>query len=106
MKDKTAEVQLSSEGKTVRLVFPADFGIGGAKAFVAVVGRALRKKPQMLVMDAGALERVDAAALQALVVAWQAAKDAGVSARWQGRGANLVAGARLVGLAGATGIEP
>ena len=106
MKDKTAEVQLSSEGKTVRLVFPVDFGIGGAKAFVTVVGRALRKKPQMLVLDAAALERVDAAALQALVVAWQAAKDAGISVRWQGCGVNLIAGARLVGLAGATGIEP
>jgi len=106
MKDKTAEIELSSEGKTVRLVFAADFGVGAAQAFVAVVGRALRKKPQILVLDAGALERVDAAALQALVVAWQAAKDAGITVRWQGCSPNLVSGARLVGLAGATGIEP
>ena len=106
MKDRTAEVQLSSEGKTVRLVLPADLGIGSAKALIAVVGRALRKKPQVLVLDARALERVDAAALQALVVAWQAAEDAGIAARWQGCSANLVSGARLVGLAGATGIEP
>jgi anti-anti-sigma regulatory factor len=106
MKDTTGEVQLSSEGKTVRLVFPAALEIGGAKALIAIVGRALRKKPQMLVLDAGALERVDAAALQALVVAWQAAKDAGVTARWQGCGANLVSSAKLVGLAGATGIGP
>ena len=60
----------------------------------------------MLVLDAGALERVDAAILQALVVAWQAAKDAGVRARWQGCRAGLVSSAKLVGLAGATGIEP
>jgi anti-anti-sigma regulatory factor len=106
MKDKTGEVQLSSDGKGVRLVFPAALEIGGAKALIAIVGRALRKKPQTLVLDAGALERVDAAALQALVVAWQAAKDAGVTARWQGCGASLVSSAKLVGLASATGIGP
>ncbi len=106
MKNTTGEVQLASDGRTVRLVFPAALEIGGAKALIGVVGRALRKKPQMLVLDAGALERVDAAALQALVVAWQAAKDAGVTARWHGCNANLVSSAKLVGLAGATGIEP
>jgi anti-anti-sigma regulatory factor len=106
MKDTTGEVQLASEGRTVRLVFPAALEIGVAKALISTVGRALRKKPQALVLDAGALERVDAAALQALVVAWQAAKDAGVSARWQGCSASLVSSARLVGLVGATGIEP
>jgi ABC-type transporter Mla MlaB component len=106
MKNRTAEVQLSSEGKTIRLVFPEDFGIAAVKAFVAVVGRALRKKPQMLVLDAAAMERVDGAALQALVVTWQAAKDAGISVTWQGCSANLVSAAKLVGLAGATGIEP
>lgn len=106
MKDKAAEVQLSSEGKTARLVFPVEFGIGAAKAFVAVVGRALRKKPQVLVLDAAALQRVDTAALQALVVAWQAAKDAGVTVRWHGCSANLVSSARLLGLASAAGIEP
>jgi anti-anti-sigma regulatory factor len=106
MKDRTGEVQLSSDGKTVRLVLPAALEIGGAKALIAIVGRALRKKPPMLILDAGALQRVDAAALQSLVVAWQAAKDAGVTARWQGCSANLISSARLVGLSGATGIEP
>jgi anti-anti-sigma regulatory factor len=106
MKDKTEEVQLLSDGKAVRLVFPAALEIGDAKALIAIVGRALRKKPQSLVLDAGALERVDAAVLQALVVGWQAAKDAGVTARWQGCSANLVSSAKLVGLAAATGIEP
>jgi anti-anti-sigma regulatory factor len=106
MKDRTGEVQLSGDGKTVRLVFPATLEIGGAKALTTIVGRALRKKPQTLVLDAGALERVDAAALQALVVAWQAAKDAGITARWQGCRTSLVSSAKLVGLARATGIEP
>jgi len=105
MDEKAAEVKLSNEGTTARLVFPADFRIGGAKAFMASVARAMRKKPEALILDAGALERVDAAALQATLVAWRAMKNAGIAVRWENCPASLIGGARLLGLAFAAGID-
>jgi anti-anti-sigma regulatory factor len=106
MDEKIGQVKLSSEGKTARLVFPADFKIGGAKAFMATVTRAMRKKPEALVLDAAAVERVDAAALQATVVAWGAMKNAGIAVRWENCPESLIGGARLLGLASAAGIDP
>ena len=105
MDEKIGQVKLSSEGKTARLVFPADFKISGAKAFMAIVTRAMRKKPEVLILDAAALERVDAAALQATVVAWRAMKNAGIAVRWENCPASLIGGARLLGLALAAGID-
>jgi len=105
MDRKTAQVKVSSEGRVARLVLPADFRISGAKAFMATVARAMRKKPEALVFDAAPLERVDAAALQAAVVAWRALKNAGIAGRWENCPSVLIGGARLLGLASAAGIE-
>jgi hypothetical protein len=105
MSDKTAEVGLSHDGETARIVFPADFRISCAKAFMTTVVRAMRKKPGTLVLDAGALERVDAGALQTTVVAWRAMNHAGIAVRWENCPAGLVGSARLLGLASATGID-
>jgi anti-anti-sigma regulatory factor len=106
MDSKMGQVKLSIEEKTARLVFPADFKISGAKAFMATVARVMRKKPEALVLDAAALERVDGATLQATVVAWRAMKNAGISVRWENCPASMVDGARLLGLASAAGIDP
>jgi len=106
MEEKMGQVKLSSEGKTARLVFSAEFKISGAKAFMATLARVMRKKPEALILDAAALERVDAAALQAMVVAWRAMKNAGVAVRWENCPASLTGGARLLGLASAAGIDP
>ena len=103
--DVVTDIRLSNEGKNVRLVFPADFRIGAAKAFMATVARVLRKKPPMLVLDAGALARVDAAALQATVVAWRALENAGIAVRWEHCDAGLAGNAQLLGLAMASGID-
>jgi anti-anti-sigma regulatory factor len=105
MDEKITQVTLSNEGTTARLVFPVDFRISGAKAFMATVARAMRKKPEALILDAAAVERVDAAALQATVVAWRAMKNAGIAVRWENCPASLIGGARLLGLAFAAGIE-
>jgi anti-anti-sigma regulatory factor len=106
MDEKMGQVKLSNEGKTARLVFPVDLRISGTKAFMATVARVMRKKPEALILDAAALERVDAAALQATVVAWRAMKNAGIAVRWENCPASLIGGARLLGLASAAGIEP
>jgi anti-anti-sigma regulatory factor len=106
MDENIGQVKLSNEGKTARLVFSAEFKISGAKAFMASVARVMRKKPEALILDAAALERVDAAALQATVVAWHAMKNAGIAVRWENCPASLIGGARLLGLASAAGIDP
>jgi anti-anti-sigma regulatory factor len=106
MRDKAGEVQLAGGADEARLVFPPDFRIGATKGFIALLQRSLEKKPASLVLDAAKLERVDAAALQAIVVAWRRAKAAGIQVRWENVPANLLGGAMLTGLASAGGLAP
>ena len=105
MGDKAIQIQLRAEGETSRLVLPSDFRVEGAKAFAILLGRVLQDKPAALILDASAVERVDTAALQALVVAWRGAAQAGIAASWEACPPQLHDSARLMGLATAAGIE-
>jgi anti-anti-sigma regulatory factor len=105
MSDKKGEVRLAAEGKNARLVFPSELRVGGAKGLVALLGRVLRKKPGAVVLDATALERIDTAGLQAIVVMWTAFSEAGVPARWERCSAGIAGTAKLAGLASAAGMD-
>jgi len=104
MNDKKGEVRLVSEGKNARLTFPPEFRVGGAKGLVALLGRAMRKKPALVVLDAGALARIDTAALQAIVVVWRALSEAGIAASWERLSPSIAGSAVLAGLAEAAGM--
>jgi anti-anti-sigma regulatory factor len=104
MNEKKGEVRLVSEGKNARLMFPPEFRVGGAKGLVALLSRVLRKKPALVILDAGELARIDTAGLQAIVVVCRALSEAGIAASWERLSPSIADGAALAGLAEAAGM--
>lgn len=85
------------------LVLPARLTIAEVEDLARQLRSALMGHPQV-VLDAEALDCVDTAGLQLLVVFVHEARERAVEVRWTGVGAALREGGRLLGLAEALGI--
>lgn len=79
----------------------ADLRIGNAAATFDALRQAARAAPQRVILDARAVEKADAAGLQALLAGRRALLDSGKSVTWSACPAPLRSAAGLLGIAGA-----
>lgn len=90
-------------GKKVRL--ERDLRISAAAATYAALRAAAQGKEPRVLLDAGQVEKVDAAGLQALLAGQRLLAASGKSVTWAGCSTQLSSAAELLGLAGPLGIR-
>ena len=88
-----------SSGKVRAVKLGDDLRIGAAKAAFESLRSAAAKPEKQVTLDAGEVEKVDAAGLQALLAGRMALAQAGKAVTWAGVSAQLGAAAGLLGLA-------
>jgi len=99
-----AKTTKSSEAvKTVRLA--RDLRVAGAAAAFASLRELAVAGGSRIALDAGQVEKVDAAGLQALVAARRLLADSGKTVSWSGCSAPLRSAAELLGLAEPLGLQ-
>lgn len=93
----TGSRDAKKDSKEKPVVLNDVLNVADANRLAAELRRALKRKGTVLV-DAGAVERADAASLQVLAAFHRTAGAAGVTVRWQGATGVLHDAARLLGL--------
>src|ERR1041384_7644019 len=83
-----------------------DLRIAAAATAFDDLRSAAKSRESRVALDAGEVEKVDAAGLQALLAGRRALEDAGKTVTWSGCSAQLKSAAGLLGLAQPLGIEP
>ena len=98
-----AKTSKSSGQKTIKM--PADLRIASAGAAYASLRGAAQGSFARVALDAGQVEKVDAAGIQALLAGRQALVQAGKQVSWSGASPQVKAAAQLLGLADALALE-
>ncbi len=98
-----AKTSKSSGQKTIKV--PADLRIASASATYSSLREAANGSPARVALDAGAVEKVDGAGIQALLAGRAEIARAGKQLSWSAASPQLKAAAELLGLARALGLE-
>ena len=88
--------------KTIQVA--ADLRVAAAAAAFSALQAAAKARESRVAIDGRAVERIDAAGLQALLVGRRALLESGKSVSWAGCSAQLKSAAELLGLAEPLGI--
>lgn len=94
---QVAKASKASEAKTIKVA--RDLRIAGASAVFSALRSAARESASRVTLDASAVEKVDAAGIQALLAGRRALASAGKQLSWAGASPQLSAAAELLGLA-------
>ena len=94
---QVAKASKASGAKTIKVA--RDLRIAGAAALFAALRSTAGESAIRVVLDASAVEKVDAAGLQALLAGRRALASAGKQLSWAGASPQLSAAADLLGLA-------
>src|SRR4051812_36861304 len=92
----------SAASRTVKVA--RDLRIAGASAAYAALASAAQGAESQVVLDAGQVEKVDTAGLQALLAGHRQLVEAGKKVSWSGCPEQLRAAAALLGIAASLGI--
>ncbi len=90
-------VQIEQTADTTHVTLEAVFGVTDARLLYDKLGAALAGTFP-IVMDAGRVERVDAAAMQILANFCRTARERGLALAWRNPSASLQQAARILGL--------
>ena len=94
----------SEAGKALKV--PRDLRIAEAAGAFAALRALAQSADKRVTLDGRAVERVDAAGLQALLAGCRLLSQAGKTVAWAGCSAQLLSAAELLGLAEPLGIRP